>query len=73
MRSVLRFLPWRKRAAAKEMWRSMRNPCAHADMVYRTVPNPVALRRILEFGCSWGGNLAYFMDRHPDLEAVGIA
>jgi SAM-dependent methyltransferase len=45
--------------------------CPNAGRIYDAA-QPATWRRVLEFGANTGGNLTYFLDRHPGVEAVGI-
>ncbi len=63
-----------KFAQAKKFWRSISLPGEFAQVVYDAIEENerAALRRILEFGSSQGGNLKYFMERLPKVQTVGI-
>jgi hypothetical protein len=61
----------RKRADAKALWSEKYCGCEYADRIYEAAL-PATWHRILEFGANWGGNLEYFLTRHPDLRVVGV-
>src|SRR5687767_324466 len=65
----------RRRERTKEYWRTHRwTSCANSERVFNALDTEdrASLRRVLEFGCDTGGNLQYFMDRLPDITAVGV-
>lgn len=66
------YRPTRERV--KCYWRDRWNPCSHGRIIFEALPEATRSRltRVVEFGASWGGNLKYFMDRLPNIEAVGI-
>jgi len=69
-----RWFPDSKVRAAKDHWRGKRNECQTGPTMFEAIPVEAqsGIKRVLEFGCNWGGNLAYFLDRLPGAEAVGI-
>lgn len=64
---------WNRQVAdAKALWLDLApTACPNASRIYEAA-QPPPLRRILEFGANTGGNLTYFLDRHPHLEAIGV-
>lgn len=59
-------------ADAKTHWLAEKpTNCPNAERLYRAA-QPATWRRILEFGANTGGNLTYVLDRHRDMEAVGV-
>jgi hypothetical protein len=74
MNLIRRVLNRLKMRDAKKLWQDKSNPCQYSDIIYKGFRKEfnAPCNRVLEFGCNWGGNLKYFMDRIPDLETVGI-
>jgi hypothetical protein len=61
-----------QQAAAKAFWRTQATDCPNAPRIYAAADDVTQLRHVLEFGASRGGNLTYFLDRHPELRATAI-
>ena len=68
---IRRYLLNRKRASAKTLWVNKRSPCEYSSIVYEAAL-PASWTRVLEFGANWGGNLQYFLERHPSIQATGV-
>lgn len=63
----------RKADSAKRLWRDKDCGCEYAGEIYAALPADwESIERVLEFGCNWGGNLQYLMERHQAMNAVGI-
>jgi hypothetical protein len=68
---IRRYLLNRKRASAKTLWANKRSPCEYSSLIYEAAL-PATWRRLFEFGANWGGNLQYFLARHPAIQATGV-
>ena len=67
------FIHTYKQKSVKKYWENKTNPCMNAERIFSAAHKAnISLNKVLEFGCSWGGNLKYFMDKIPSLGAVGV-
>ena len=64
----------KKQRDAKVFWSKKPNPCLNSRIIFDSIENKTrgSMMNILEFGCSSGGNLKYFMDRMPGLKTTGV-
>ena len=59
---------------AKQYWRNHQSGCENSDIIFNAIEEHQlsSVKHVLEFGCSWGGNLQFLLDRLPGARAVGI-
>ena len=71
MMTILNQLKLRK---AKKYWRNHWCGCEHAEIIFNAIQEHQlsSVNHVLEFGCSWGGNLQFLLDRLPSARAVGF-
>ena len=71
MMTILNQLKLRK---AKKYWRNHWCGCEHGEIIFNAIHEHQlsSVKHVLEFGCSWGGNLQFLLDRLPSARAVGI-
>lgn len=64
----------RQRSKAKGYWKGIQQPGLHGEIIFNSINEDYVprLNKILEFGCSRGGNLKYFMDKLPGIQTIGI-
>lgn len=63
-----------KQISAKAYWSKKSNTCENSKIIFNAIDKERrdSFENILELGCSWGGNLKYFMDMMPGVKTVGV-
>ena len=74
MKFLKQFIDERKKNNVKKYWEKKTNPCKNTDKIFDAleVDYRDSMKKVLEFGCSWGGNLKYFMDKISKINTVGV-
>ncbi|TAN44591.1 MAG: class I SAM-dependent methyltransferase [Rhodospirillales bacterium] len=72
--SYHKVFPKAKLQSAKAHWRDKRNECRIGQILFDTLSQSERedMRRILEFGCNWGGNLGFFLEKLNQATCLGI-